>query len=1150
MSEIIQGNKVQVGDIDNSVVAIGDGSRIIIQKMRSVVEIEQERIQSERSTLKQHLERHVEALSSKAKSGQTTIADSGMRQPYKSLSPYTIADAGRFFGRHKATQALLRTVGSTTLTVVHGESGAGKSSLLQASLVPHLLANAYLPFYLTIRNRTLCDTLKNALLPEIDMLPILRGMQLRSFLHELQRTVGNNTLIVIIYDQFEVFFSNAFSAESRRADFEELRECVEDATLNLRVVLSIRDDMFAKLAELESNTVKPYENHFTLPFFTLEEARQIIIEPAKSVGISYQEGLVDTILNDFNSVFIPPSQLQIIFNTLVERLPDDLSEITESIYESAGRVSGILTNYLQEIKSQLPSKNRQIVQAILESLISTDQRREAKTPSELQEDISAFGFDVGLLDTTLDYLLAKRVISPVQIGELADAYAFEIVHDYIAEQVEITPEVQAKKIATELINRRLIDYQRFGSLLTADELRVVQTQITRLKLSDEARRLIQISTRAKLRRRSVQVAVIFLVLGLVFAATIIYLTGQFTLAEERINAANTAVFIRQQANNDIATATYALNELAILQETQIANLATLDVRLDAAEDSRAIAERQSYLSSVVSSRLSRVYSLGVQSDPTAALVVNMNELWIAHELSRNITIVDLSSGQVVLNLQMTEQPNSLIFVNDLVWVSANTLLVVIDPSNHRVIDEITIPGRAGDLAYDGLHIWISNEDGVTKWDPRTMEIVEHIPLPLGAYKLEFGAPNLWLSSYTDNLLSILDVQTSTILSEFTLQHPVKEIYFDGETVWVTNGTGVLTGFNAVSLQQTNEYELGGSLSGITFDGRTLWVADTSTNTIVNLNYTTGEILGRYRTGRGVETLEFDNQYIWSLNRVDATLTRIPLQFPLQISPVSVAYGFGHLWVIDQRSTQVIGINELTGEVDRVYDLDAVLESIVITPSGEFWLSLMDTNAIIRIDPSTGQVLDTFLVSNGNGNFYIGRDTLLVSFADEQGLLAINRENRTLRTTYEIAGEIVAIAESDSTIWVVTREPNEIVVINTDEIHAATYDLPNTPLSLTVDESENIVWVGTIPNNQIIGIEANDIENQVTFNITHEPRVVLARNGILWVAGGDYVSRIDSNSSIPPILYSVGRNVLDASLSPNGLWVSSYTDRTVEYIVIE
>jgi energy-coupling factor transporter ATP-binding protein EcfA2 len=60
--------------------------------------------------------------------------------PYVGLQPYTEAHQKYFFGREREQRIIANNVYAAKLTVLLGPSGSGKSSLLQAGVVPHLRA--------------------------------------------------------------------------------------------------------------------------------------------------------------------------------------------------------------------------------------------------------------------------------------------------------------------------------------------------------------------------------------------------------------------------------------------------------------------------------------------------------------------------------------------------------------------------------------------------------------------------------------------------------------------------------------------------------------------------------------------------------------------------------------------------------------------------------------------------------------------------------------------------------------------------------------------------------------------------------------------------------------------------------------------------
>jgi hypothetical protein len=65
-------------------------------------------------------------------------------QPYKRLLAYQPEDRSIFFGRQNESEQLLALVHANQLVILYGDSGAGKSSLLGAGLIPRLEEDDYL----------------------------------------------------------------------------------------------------------------------------------------------------------------------------------------------------------------------------------------------------------------------------------------------------------------------------------------------------------------------------------------------------------------------------------------------------------------------------------------------------------------------------------------------------------------------------------------------------------------------------------------------------------------------------------------------------------------------------------------------------------------------------------------------------------------------------------------------------------------------------------------------------------------------------------------------------------------------------------------------------------------------------------------------
>src|SRR5580692_6303021 len=73
-----------------------------------------------------------------------------IQSPWLGLASFTEETRGLFFGREEEVAELERRVQRKLLTILFGKSGLGKTSILQAGLVPGLRIRGYFPVYLRI----------------------------------------------------------------------------------------------------------------------------------------------------------------------------------------------------------------------------------------------------------------------------------------------------------------------------------------------------------------------------------------------------------------------------------------------------------------------------------------------------------------------------------------------------------------------------------------------------------------------------------------------------------------------------------------------------------------------------------------------------------------------------------------------------------------------------------------------------------------------------------------------------------------------------------------------------------------------------------------------------------------------------------------
>ena len=191
--------------------------------------------------------------------------------PWLGLASFTEETRNYFYGREAEVAELGRRVQRKLLTVLFGQSGLGKTSILRAGLVPRLRTQGYCPVYVRIdygRDAPEpADQIKSAIAAtarrsgEWTQTGVaVEGESLWEFLHhrdDMLRDKAGHTLIpLLIFDQFEEIFTLAQSDDFGRAraarfiaDLSDLVENRPPKELDLRVE-SIRKTMYDSFGRL------------------------------------------------------------------------------------------------------------------------------------------------------------------------------------------------------------------------------------------------------------------------------------------------------------------------------------------------------------------------------------------------------------------------------------------------------------------------------------------------------------------------------------------------------------------------------------------------------------------------------------------------------------------------------------------------------------------------------------------------------------------------------------------------------------------------------------------------------------------------------------------------------------------------------------
>lgn len=310
-------------------------------------------------------------------------------RPNPYVGPRSFETGEAFYGRDRELRSLTALLIAERIVLLHSPSGAGKTSLMQAGLLPRLREEGFnvLP---TIRvnqepPEALVDTpdfnryaLSTVLsleenLPDRQRLPLteLASMTLDEYLTSLPRGVktvsatesqldeGVDVSDVLIFDQFEEVLTIASTdRESKLAFFEQLGIALRNK--NRWALFAIREDYLGALTSYTRPIPGRLTATFRLDLLGVSGALQAIRRPARVEKVQFAESAAQKLVDDLRRVqmqlpdgsmeeqlgpYIEPVQLQVVCYRLWQGLDEQHMEITDDDLATVGNVNQSLANY-------------------------------------------------------------------------------------------------------------------------------------------------------------------------------------------------------------------------------------------------------------------------------------------------------------------------------------------------------------------------------------------------------------------------------------------------------------------------------------------------------------------------------------------------------------------------------------------------------------------------------------------------------------------------------------------------------------------------------------------------------------------------------------------------------------------------------------
>ncbi|HYI00233.1 protein kinase domain-containing protein [Hyalangium sp.] len=352
--------------------------------------------------------------------------------PYRGLAPFEAEHRALFFGRDADIRAVLERLRHQPLVLVAGDSGAGKSSLCRAGVLPRVAAGALdedremSTVTLWPGHRPL-EALAAALAPflgrtETELVTTLSDTPawLGRALREAHQ-VGRGLLLFI--DQLEELIT--ISEPAQAAHFARILGELALPAAGVRVLLAVRGDFLTRVCALPGLGDEAERALYILRPLSPEGVREATAGPARSRGVVFEsEELVQTLVASTARGVGSLPLLQFALAELWERRDAALGCITQAALDEMGGVAGALSRHADGVLARLNPAGRESARRLLLRLVTAEGTRVERSEEELVEGSE------GAARAALDALVDGRLLHTRTVGGLAH---WEIAHDSLIE---------------------------------------------------------------------------------------------------------------------------------------------------------------------------------------------------------------------------------------------------------------------------------------------------------------------------------------------------------------------------------------------------------------------------------------------------------------------------------------------------------------------------------------------------------------------------------------------------------------------------------------------------------------------------------------------------------------------------------------------
>jgi YVTN family beta-propeller protein len=924
-------------------------------------------------------------------------------EPYVGPQPFKreIEDQKKFFGRDHESDELVALITSHNLVLVYAQSGAGKTSIFNAKVIPILekfgfdvlpvarvrIASTPSPDLenqqgynnpLNMVNLYIFNAIQN-LNDKIAPGKVVNTSLSEFLYHYFPNRIDENGEVipqVLIFDQLEEIFNPPYPTEWKRQQedfFKQIAEAVDDNSL-LRIVFIIREDYLAQLDPFLYLLPENLRPRFRLERFREKAALEAIKGPIKNIG---------------NAINVDLKQV----DEDVKKIVNDLMKIR--VEDPAGNIRSVEGEFIEPIQLQV------VCQRWWEELLKGGSNKNndlVNVDNALQDyyvdAIREATKKTGIHEESIRKWCEKKLITPNGTRSIVhqDPYFTEgmsnEVIDVLASKYLVRREWRSGAAWYELTHDRLI-----GPIKSSNQF----------WLEEQNR---------KKKSRNIKVTIPSAIIGVIAVVLIAY----FYTHQPIILPPSEAVPVEQLPSflsvnpetNLVYVANYLSDTVSVLDGRTSDVRSTIDVgsrpyntAVNPATNRVYVTNSDSNTVSVIDGKTNEVLNVSVGESPRG-LDINpiTNTIYVANSLSKTISVIDGNTSRVVQNHAVGNTPVD-VAINpetNLVYVANaddNTVSVVDGKaSSNSTAASSLIPVQKGpvDIAINPNNntIYVANADSdsvsVIDIDGNTAKVVESLRVGDSPRSISINPETnlVYVANADDNTVSVVDGNGNGIIQTLAAGNSPRGVSINPKTniLYTANANDYtvtvmnLTSYIPISIQ------VGETPYDVAVDSETnrVYVTNADSDTVSVIDGKANRVVKNLPVGKvpiGV-AINPKTGMVYVANSVSNTISAIDGKassnsmvassslIPVQKGPVDIAINPNNntIYVANVDNDTVSVIDGKTNEVLDNIDVDQAPVDIAINPNNNtIYVANSLSKTISVIDGKTNRVVQTLAAGN-------------------------------------------------------------------------------------------------------------------------------------------------------------------------------------------